>query len=136
MSTATYQRAQERATDREQVRAALAMTKMTADDFRVCEGCGGPAVVHPRFEMAQIVAGSKAILCCECLHEAAFPAPPIRKLGEMRHGDQLWKCDNCRETRAWGIAQPWDSTLRALLGCGNCGHATRHRFAGIFGWRR
>ena len=39
-----------------------AIHALSARDFKVCENCGGPAMLHPKFEMAQIVAGEKR--CC------------------------------------------------------------------------
>jgi hypothetical protein len=107
------------------------VNKLTARDFRVCEICGGPAVQHPRFEMAQIVEGGKAILCCECLHESAFPAPIQRVSGELRIGDQIWECCECNLARAWGLSQPWDSTMKPVLRCAACQNPTRHKFAGV-----
>ena len=115
-----------------QLRTLLpAIETLAARDFKVCENCGGPAMLHPRFEMAQMVSGEKAVLCCACLHESAFPAPPPRLPGEHRTGDQLWSCVECFGIRVWGWMQPFDSKLRPALHCADCERVTRHRFVRV-----
>jgi hypothetical protein len=107
---------------------------LTARDFKVCEECGGPAMLHPRFEMAQTLAGDKGILCCDCLHEAVFPTEVrARSRHGLRIGDQLWKCHYCGNVRAWGLSQPWDSAIRPVLVCRECDRPTRHVFKGVAG---
>jgi len=103
-----------------------AVEAMTARDFKVCQICGGPAMLHPRFEMAQIVSGEKQVLCCSCLHDAANPGKRVTRLG-----DQLWGCCVCGFVRAWGMFQPWDSWLKPALGCERCDRVTRHRFVRV-----
>ena len=103
-----------------------AIHALSARDFNVCENCGGPAMLHPKFEMAQIVAGEKAVLCCACLHQAAHSGQRM-----VRLGDQLWRCCACGFVRAWGWMNPWDSGMKPALGCEQCDRVTRHRFVRV-----
>jgi ribosomal protein L37AE/L43A len=99
-----------------------AIAKLSERDFRVCENCSGPAMLHPRYEMAVIATGeSKRVLCCACLHTLS------------RHDSQIWECLECGQERAWGFGRPWDSTARPALGCEACGAVTRHAFQGVVG---
>ncbi len=127
MSTALYQEALARDLAR---KVLPAMETLSVRDFRICENCGGPAMLHPKFEMAQIVAGEKQVLCCECLHEMV--AEPVRrKHGQFRLGDQIWQCVICGTDRAWGLFEPWDRELEPALECGHCHAVTRHEFVRV-----
>lgn len=106
----------------ETARPTPAIATLAESEFRVCENCGGPAVVHPRAEMQAIVMRQRAkVLCCACLHVNA------------RFWNQLWRCLECAAERQWGFGRPWDSGLKALLRCRACGHAARHAFARVVG---
>lgn len=44
---------------------------------------------------------------------------------------QMWTCAECGRTRQWGVCQPWDSTLKPVLGCDTCHDFTRHAYRGV-----
>jgi hypothetical protein len=105
-------------------------TALTARDFKVCEECGGPAMIHPRLELGAsdgLCGGSRKILCCSCLHQAATKGRS-RALMYFRIGDQIWQCRLCGTERAWGLLEPADRELVPALPCARCQASTRHRY--------
>lgn len=105
-----------------------AIAKISPRDFKVCEACGGPAMQHPRFEIAQNIAGGREILCCECLHAAtqSTERQNAKRDHRFRIGDQLWRCNYCGSDRAWGLLEPPDRQLVPALECAHCQASTRH----------
>jgi len=98
---------------------------LQAADFKVCEECGAPALIHPRLEIGAsnaTVGPARRTLCCSCLYEL-LDANALPKIGE-----QMWKCVECGVKRAWGWMHPADQRLLPALRCRECGTVTRHRF--------
>lgn len=126
MSTTAYQQAVERDTAR-RVLGLPGIEKLSPRDFKVCEACGGPAMQHPRFELAQNIAGGREILCCFCLHQATGQERRATR-GPFRIGDQLWRCSECDLDRAWGLLVPYDREFVPALECIRCQSSTRHRY--------
>jgi DNA-binding CsgD family transcriptional regulator len=110
------------------VRTSLPSSGLTASDFKVCEGCGAPALIHPRLEIGAsnaTVGPSRRILCCSCLH-AEIEGKVITL--SITWGAQMWNCVECWTPRKWGEGRPWDSSVRPALRCAHCQAVTRHTF--------
>jgi hypothetical protein len=117
-----------------EIRPHRNMGKLSERDFAVCETCGDPAMVHPRYELiASLFSSRPAFYCCACLHEMiVVEAPQLKRDAKStRIGDQLWRCGECSEVRAWGCKYPDDEDLRPALRCAGCERVTRHRFTGV-----
>lgn len=106
---------------------------LSPSDFKVCEYCGGPAMIHPRAELGASGSnynGPRKVLCCACLHQATVPGETGPTEG-VRLLYQVWQCCECGKARAWGFCEPWDRWLKAALQCGGCEAVTRHRFVRV-----
>jgi hypothetical protein len=90
--------------------------------------------LDPTLESYNLRASKNLRACKYCGHElreTILGLDPERQRGEVRIGDQLWKCGDCGEVRVWGWMEPWDSQVKPALHCDDCDGVTRHRFVRV-----